>query len=104
MTKKKATEKELLHQLIDKMSKTERKLPSDEAREVWNKTDEETKLAICLYVMERIWEHAVEGGSYRTLIYDRLGFDLCAYSYLYPVGMNISNEFEVREKQEADHD
>lgn len=64
---------------------------------IWEKTDEDTKLALTLYVMEQIWEHAKDGGSYRSLIYSRLGFSIKAYSYLYPVGMNISNEFEVKE-------
>jgi methionine salvage enolase-phosphatase E1 len=67
---------------------------------VWNETDEDTKLAITKYVMDRIWEHAIEGGSYRYLIYDRLGFSMAAYTYLYPVGMNISNEFDVSNKKD----
>ncbi len=70
---------------------------STEAKEIFLKTDYKTRLAITLFVMEKIWEHAVEGGSYRVLIYSRLGFNTDAYSYLYPVGMNISNEFDVKE-------
>lgn len=70
-----------------------------EIKKIWDETDYVTKLAITRYVMERIWEHANEGGSYRYLIYDRLGFGMDSYSYLYPVGMNISNEFEVADEQ-----
>jgi hypothetical protein len=70
---------------------------SNEAEEIFLNTDYKTRLAITRFVMDKIWEHAKEGGSYRTLIYSRLGFDLDAYSYLFPVGMNISNEFDVTE-------
>jgi hypothetical protein len=68
-----------------------------EAEKIFKETDIKTRLAITRFVMDKIWQHAVEGGSYRVLIYSRLGFDAEAYSYLYPVGMNISNEFEVDE-------
>lgn len=66
-----------------------------ESVRIWNETPYQTRLAITRYVMERIWEHARDGGSYRHLIYGRLGFDLDAYSYLFPVGMDISNTFTV---------
>jgi len=32
------------------------------------------------------------------LIYERLGFGADAYSYLFPVGMEISNEFVIEDE------
>lgn len=52
------------------------------------------RMAATAYVMKAICEHAEEGGSFRHLIYDRLGFDLDGYGPLYEAGgMIISNEF-----------
>ncbi len=39
----------------------------------------ETRLAVTAWVMEKIVEHAREGGTFRYLIYDRLGFGPDAY-------------------------
>ena len=56
----------------------------------------ETKLAVTAWVMKHIVEHAKEGGSFRYLIYERLGFGLDAYVPLYMAGgMEISNEFDM---------
>ena len=60
--------------------------------------DNETKLAITRWVMKHIVEHADEGGSYRYLIYDRLGFDMDAYVPLCEHGLTISNEFDLNLK------
>ena len=58
--------------------------------------DYDTKLAVTAWVFKNIVEHAKEGGSYRYLIYDRLGFDLDAYMPLFEAGgMEISNEFDI---------
>ena len=58
--------------------------------------DYDTKLAVTAWVFKNIVEHAKEGGSYRYLIYDRLGFDLDAYVPLFEAGgMEISNEFDI---------
>ena len=58
--------------------------------------DYETKLAVTAWVFKNIVEHAKEGGSYRYLIYDRLGFNLDAYVPLFEAGgMEISNEFDI---------
>lgn len=58
--------------------------------------DYETKLAVTAWVFKNIVEHAKEGGSYRYLIYDRLGFDADAYVPLFEAGgMEISNEFDI---------
>jgi len=58
--------------------------------------DYETKLAVTAWVFKNIVEHAKEGGSYRYLIYDRLGFGPDAYVPLFEAGgMEISNEFDI---------
>ena len=63
------------------------------------KTDNETKLAITAWVFTNIVRHAQEGGSYRYLIYKRLGFGTEAYVPLYDAGgMEISNEFDMSQK------
>lgn len=54
-------------------------------------------------VFEALVDHAREGGSYRYLIYDRLGFDAGAYAVLYTAGgMTISNDFVITEADPAD--
>jgi hypothetical protein len=69
----------------------------DEMREIKKLVDEcpyETRLAVTAQVFRSLCTHAREGGSFRFLIYDRLGFDSDAYSVLYLAGgMVISNDF-----------
>lgn len=55
----------------------------------------EMKLAVTEWVLKHVAAHGVEGGSYRYLIYERLGFDTDAYVPLLDAGMFISNEFDV---------
>jgi hypothetical protein len=56
----------------------------------------EMKLAVTAWVMRAIVEHAQEGGTFRYLIYERLGFNPDAYVPLYDAGgMTISNEFDL---------
>lgn len=62
--------------------------------------DYDTRLEIIKQVMDAIVEHAKEGGSYRTLIYGRLGLNTDAYGYLLASGMTISNEFILPEGRE----
>lgn len=63
------------------------------------KCDYETKLAVTAWVMKNIVKHAEEGGSFRYLIYTRLGFNPDAYVTLYEAGgMTISNEFDLQLK------
>lgn len=58
----------------------------------------ETRLAVAAWVFEAIVAHAKHGGTFRYLIYERLGFDLDAYYPLYCAGgMTISNEFDLSE-------
>lgn len=53
----------------------------------------DTRLAVTCWAMTHIYAHAKEGGSYRTLIYDRLGFGPDAYApCMFADGLNISNE------------
>lgn len=60
------------------------------------KCDYETKLAITAWVFKHICDHAEHGGSFRHLIYSRLGFGPDAYIPLYEAGgMTISNEFNM---------
>lgn len=56
------------------------------------------KLAVVQWAMKHIVDHAREGGSYRYLIYDRLGFGPEAYAPLCADGMTISNEFDLNYK------
>jgi hypothetical protein len=57
----------------------------------------ETRLAVVAWVMKHICDHAREGGTFRYLIYERLGFNQDAYLPLYEAGgMTISNEFDLK--------
>lgn len=59
------------------------------------KYDYQTKLDIAAWVISKIDEHGVSPGSFRYLIYDRLGFGPDAYVPLYHAGgMNITNELD----------
>lgn len=59
------------------------------------KYDYDTKLDIAAWVISKIDEHGVDGGSFRYLIYNRLGFGPDAYVPLYEAGgMNITNELD----------
>jgi hypothetical protein len=65
--------------------------------EILEKTDNVTRLAVAAWVFSHIVEHAEQGGSFRYLIYDRLGFGLDAYVPLYEAGgMTISNKFDIQ--------
>lgn len=59
------------------------------------KYDYQTKLDIAAWVISKIDEHGFDGGSFRYLIYERLGFGPDAYVPLYDAGgMNITNELD----------
>lgn len=70
--------------------------------ELVEKCDYETKLAITAWVIKNIVEHAeAGGGSFRSLIYGKLGFKSDAYVPLYEAGgMTISNEFDLQLKDQ----
>lgn len=69
-------------------------------KDIWDELTYEQKLAATRFIFEKICEHARHSGSYRYLIYDRLGFSSDAYSELYPEGMLISNGFILREEDD----
>jgi hypothetical protein len=71
-----------------------------ELDEMVERCDYDMKLAITRWVMKHIVEQAEEGGSYRYLIYDRLGFGPDAYAPLCSSGLTISNEFDLSFKEE----
>ncbi len=59
----------------------------------------EQRLAVTAWVMKTLCQHAQEGGTYRYLIYERLGFGPEAYLPLQLAGgLDISNEFDLSEK------
>jgi len=63
--------------------------------ELVTKYDNQTKLDIAAWVISKIDEHGNEPGSFRYLIYNRLGFGPEAYVPLYEAGgMNITNELD----------
>jgi hypothetical protein len=65
------------------------------------KCDYDTKLAVTAWVFKNIVDHATSGGSFRYLIYDRLGFEIDSYVPLYLAGgMEISNEFDMTRMEE----
>jgi hypothetical protein len=81
----------------------------DEVRSEYDKLaaecDPETKLAITAWVFRNLVKHATEGGTYRYLIYERLGFDPDAYLILMDAGgMTISNEFTLDKREEPKGD
>lgn len=58
--------------------------------------DQDTLLRVTEWVFKHLYDHAQEGGSFRYLIYDRLGFGSAAYVPLYAAGgMTISDEFDL---------
>jgi hypothetical protein len=64
----------------------------EDIQKKWDETDYDTKLLLTAYVFSKIREHIHNPGSYRYLIYDRLGFKTDAYSVLFVNGgMDISN-------------
>lgn len=77
---------------------------SDWIEEIVKNSDYDTRLAITAWVMEKILDHAKGGGSYRYLIYDRLGFDMDAYGVLQNAGaLEISNEFDIQKMIDIEH-
>ena len=64
--------------------------------EIVENTPYEVRLAVTAWAIKHILAHAREGGSYRYLIYERLGFDADAYGVLQTAGaLDISNEFDI---------
>ncbi len=63
----------------------------------------EMRLAVTAEVFKAIVEHARSQGSFRYLIYERLGFGPDAYVPLHNAGgMEISNEFQLSSEEDTD--
>ena len=58
-------------------------------KEIWNNLSYEQRLAAAMVIFETLCDHA---GSFRYLIYDRLGFGHDAYIPLYSAGGIRLNE------------
>jgi hypothetical protein len=70
---------------------------SDEMKDL----SEIQKIAVVQWAMKHIVDHANGGGSYRHLIYTRLGFSMEAYAPLCKDGLTISNELSFETKEIA---
>ena len=55
--------------------------------ELWKAMPTEDRLALMCYISHVLHAHAAEGGTYRYLIYDRLGFGTDAYALLQLCGL-----------------
>jgi len=65
------------------------------------KNEDKPTIAQCAYVIKRMVDHAREGGSYRYLIYDRLGYGPEAYEPLLVAGgMDFSNLCPIEQDDE----
>lgn len=58
-----------------------------EAREAFAGLDEETRMKVTFHIFRML---ATDVGTYRYLIYDKLGFDMGAYAVLFD-GLHINN-------------
>jgi hypothetical protein len=65
------------------------------------KCDNEVKIAVVRWAMKHIVDHAKEGGTYRYLIYDRMGFGPEAYAPLCSDGITISNDFDINQMNDV---
>jgi len=68
----------------------------EEIKEIWDSLTYDQRLAATAFIFQQLCEHARTSGTYRKLIYDRLGFGLDAYWVLLPEGKLISNEFSLK--------
>ena len=67
----------------------------------WDAIPYNQRLAATAHVFQVLCEHARDGGTFRFLIYQRLGFKEDAYAPLFCAGgMDISNEFELPPQEE----
>ena len=90
---------ESLFEALDNIQEAYKELEKDQ-EEIVNKLDDETKIAVTRWVFKHVVNHAKDGGSYRYLIYDRLGFGMEAYVPLCEDGMTISNCFDLKQLDE----
>jgi hypothetical protein len=79
-------------------------MSNDWIDELVKNSDYDTRLAITAWVCKHILDHAKDGGSYRYLIYDRLGFDMDAYGVLQEAGaLDISNLFDLQKMEDIEN-
>lgn len=72
-------------------------MSEQDPKEIWFKLSYTQRLAATAVIFETICQHARSEGTFRYLIYDRLGFNTDAYAVLYGAGgMNISNNFSLQ--------
>jgi hypothetical protein len=94
-----------VREFLDKMAEIGRTICQETrewVKETVEKVDDDTRLAVAAWVFDKVVEHATKGGSYRTLIYERLGFGPEAYGVLQlHGGLEISNEFDLRRDDEV---
>jgi len=93
-------EKKPFRDLVEGLQKAFADIDAEYAK-MADECDNEIKIAVVKWAMKHIVEHAREGGSYRYLIYDRLGFGPEAYVPLCSDGMTISNEFDLNTVPDA---
>jgi hypothetical protein len=92
---------EMLDQFAEAIKERERELKEDYPKLV-EACPYETRLAVTAWVFDHLVRHAKEGGTFRYLIYNRLGFKQDAYAPLYMSGgMVISNEFDLSKDPQA---
>jgi len=61
-------------------------------KDVWDELTDDQRIASAMVIFEAIHKHIEMGGTFRHLIYDKLGFDMNAYLPLYSSnGLTISN-------------
>lgn len=73
-----------------------------EMKQLADECPNDVKIAVTAWAIKHIVDHAQEGGSFRTLIYDRFGFGPEAYVPLYSAGgMTITNEFDIEQMDEV---
>ena len=73
------------------------------AEKIWDSLSNEQRLGATAFIFSVLCEHARSSGTFRYLIYGRLGFDLDAYMTLFEAGgMDISNEFNLPPLEEVE--
>ena len=90
--------RKLLFENIEKIRKAFEEQDEEYAK-MADGCDHDLKIAVTQWVMKHIVDHARDGGTYRYLIYDRLGFGPEAYAPLCHDGMTINNEFDLSLKK-----
>ena len=72
-------------------------IKDDELRKKWLEIPYKIRLIATQFIFRELCEHAKRSGTFRYLIYERLGFYRDAYSPLYLAGgLDISNEFKLK--------